>query len=390
MKKIIMIICLLVLTGCWDRRELSDLGIVAGMAIDKDPITGEYVLTSQYIRPAAESTQSPTPEEPNLVVSTTGKSLAEVMRKSNKTIDRKSFFAHNKIIIISEELARDGLIPIIDSFQRGKEVRGHVWFSIAKDIEAKELLQIKKNGISRVPANSLHGLFENAEHDAVATNMLTYYKQVLEAGEDPVVGVLTREETEIKPFEQVELSGGAVFKEDKLVGFLNESDTRGYNWIREEGPMNDRGTMSLPSLLEEGKLATILLQQASSSITAKVGSDNQITFTIDVEQKARMTGQEATEAIKTRKEITDYLNDLQVVAEKEIETEIREVIDKAQEEFQSDIFGFGDILHKQYPKVWKKEKDNWSDTFVDVAYTVNVKVNITSSGLIQGPFKPKE
>ncbi len=385
-----MIICLLVLTGCWDRRELSDLGIVAGMAIDKDPITGEYVLTSQYIRPAAESTQSPTPEEPNLVVSTTGKSLAEVMRKSNKTIDRKSFFAHNKIIIISEELARDGLIPIIDSFQRGKEVRGHVWFSIAKDIEAKELLQIKKNGISRVPANSLHGLFENAEHDAVATNMLTYYKQVLEAGEDPVVGVLTREETEIKPFEQVELSGGAVFKEDKLVGFLNESDTRGYNWIREEGPMNDRGTMSLPSLLEEGKLATILLQQASSSITAKVGSDNQITFTIDVEQKARMTGQEATEAIKTRKEITDYLNDLQVVAEKEIETEIREVIDKAQEEFQSDIFGFGDILHKQYPKVWKKEKDNWSDTFVDVAYTVNVKVNITSSGLIQGPFKPKE
>lgn len=390
MKKVIIIICLLLLTGCWDRNELSDIGIVTGMAVDKDPDTGDYILTSQYLRPASESTQSPTPEEPHLVVSTTGPSIAEVMRKANKTIDRKSFFAHNNIIIMSDEVAKDGLLPIIDSFQRGKEVRGHVWFSIAKDIEARKLLQIKKNGISRIPADSLNGLFNNAEHDAIATNLLTYYKQVLHPGEAAVVGVLTREETEIKPFEQVKLSGGAVFKEDKLVGYLSESGTRGYNWITGEGPINYRGAMSLPSLLEEGKLATILLQEVSSNVTANVKGDNQISFTIDVKQKARMTGQEATLEMKTRKEITDYLNQLQVEAEKEIEKEVREVIDKAQEEFQSDIFGFGDTLNKQYPKVWSKEKDNWSETFAEVAYTVNVKVNITSSGLIQGTVNPKE
>lgn len=390
MKKIILIICLLLLTGCWDRSELSDIGIVAGMAIDKDPDTGDYILTSQYLRPAAENMQSPSPEEPDLVVSTTGPTIAEVMRKANQTIDRKSFYAHNNIIIISEELAKDGLIPIIDSFQRRKEVRGHVWFSIAKDIEAKELLQIKKNSISRVPATSLSGLFENAEHDAIATNLLTYFKQVVHAGEDGVVAVLTLNEIEIEPFEQVELSGGAVFKEDKLVGFLNKSDARGYNWITGEGPKNDRGAMSLPSLLEDGKLATILFQQVSSTIKAKVESGNQLSFAINVEQRASMTGQEATKEMKTRKEITDYLSKLQVEAEKEIETEIREVIDKAQGEFKSDIFGFGDALNKQHPKVWKKEKDNWSETFAEVAYTVNVKVNITSSGLIQGPFKPQE
>ncbi len=385
-----MILCLLLLTGCWDRKELSEIGIVAGMAIDKNSETGEYIMTSQYLRPAAESTQTPTPEQPFLVVSTTGKTIAAVMNKANYTIDRKSFFAHNKVIIISEEVARDGLIPVIDAFQRGKEVRGHVWFSVAKDIEAKKLLQIKQEKISRVPANALSNLFENGEYDATTVDLLTYYKEVLCAGEDSVVGVLIREETDIEPYERVKLSGGAAFKKDKLVGFLDESETRGYNWITGGGASPVQGAMTLPSLLEKDKFVTVLLRALKSDIQPNVNEDGQISFTINVEQKLRMTGQESTVELQDRKEITDYLNDLQGEAEKKIEAEIKRVIDKAQKEFQSDIFAFGDILYKHYPKVWNKEKENWSETFATVPYTVNVRAEIISSGLLQGPFKPQE
>ena len=389
MKKYIVIICLLLLTGCWDRKELSDIGIIVGMAIDKDPETGEYIITSQYLRPAAESTQTPTPEQPFLVVSATGKTIAEVMRKANQTIDRESVFAHNKVIIISEELAREGLIPIIDTFQRGKQVRGHVWFSIAKDIEAKKLLQIKQEKISRVPANALSSLFQSSEYSATAVNLLTYYKEILCSGQNAVVGVLMREEIDYEPYERVKLSGAAAFKRDKLVGFLNKIETRGYNWIT-GGPTTIQGAMTLPSLLEEDKLVTVLLRDLKSEIKPTVDKSNQITFTINVEQKLSMTGQEATVKLEDRKEIFDYLNELQGEAEKKIEEEIKGVIDKAQKDFQSDIFGFGEMLNKRYPKVWNKVKENWSETFATVPYTVNVRVEIITSGLLQGPFKPKE
>ena len=36
---------------------------------------------------------------------------------------------------------------------------------------------------------------------------------------------------------------------------------------------------------------------------------------------------------------------------------------KAQVEFGSDIFGFGGVIHRAYPKLWKTLKVNWNDNF---------------------------
>ncbi|MBM7570463.1 Ger(x)C family spore germination protein [Aquibacillus albus] len=392
MKVWIIVLSLILLTGCWDRRELTEVGIVAAMAIDMDPETGEYILTSQYLRPAAESTQTPTPDRPYLMVSTTGKTISEVMRKANETIDRKSFFAHNKVIVISEEIAKEGLIPVIDAFQRGKEVRGYVWLTIAKGSSSKSIIETKANNISRIPADFVHALIENAEHNAAFTDVLNYYKKVLGAGIDPVAGVLTRivNNEEKAPPELVKLSGGAVFKEDKLVGFLNQTETRGYNWVTAEGEFGNRGALILPSLLEEDKYVTILMQELHAEIKPQIDNGDQPTFTIQVDQKARVTGQEATGEFKSRKEVTDYLKKIEKEAEKEIEKEIKMVVDKAQQDLESDIFGFGRALNKKYPKEWDKYKENWSDKFVEVEYTLNVNVDLVGSGLIQGPFKPQE
>ncbi|WP_100405796.1 Ger(x)C family spore germination protein [Bacillus solitudinis] len=388
MKICLVIVCLLLLAGCWDRQELTEIGIVAGMAIDKDPDTGEFMLTSQYLRPAAESTQTPSPDRPYLMVTTTGKTIYEVMRNANQTIERQGFFEHNKVIIISEEVARDGLLPVVDAFQRGKEVRGYVWIVIAKGAEAKKVIATKGNNISRIPANYLVRLIDNAEHTTVGINVLNYYKQTLGDGVDPVIGVLIYEEIKTEPFESVRLSGGAVFKEDKLVGFINEVETRGYNWVRGEGPVF-RGALSLPSLFEKDKFITILLKEVTSQIKSEVNGE-EISFTIKVEQEARITEQQATGELKTRKALIEYLKQVEEQTKKVIEQDIKLVIDKAQSEFKSDVFGFGQVLNRDHPTVWNKVKDDWAGTFSNVPYTVDVTVNITSTGLMKGPFQPKQ
>ncbi len=348
MRVLIVLLSLFLLTGCWDRKELAEIGIVSAISIDKDTATNEYTLTSEYLRPSAQSTLSPSPDESSLRVSVTGKTIDEILLKANKTIDRKSFYAHNKVIVISEEIAREGLIPIIDSFQRGKQVRGYVWLAITKGSDAKTIINTKGNNITPVSANFLKGLFENADYNAVGINMLTYQKKVLGAGIDPLVGVLMREENEDKvPAELVKLSGGAVFKEDKLVGFIDETEVRGYNLVTGEGPITDRGSLPLPSLLDEDKLVTLLLKELKSEIKPKVDKNGQISFTIDIQQKARLSGQESTDEFKSRKEISDYLKEIEKEGEKTIKKEIEMVIDKAQQDFQSDIFGFGRVLNKK-------------------------------------------
>ncbi|WP_227937544.1 Ger(x)C family spore germination protein [Alkalihalobacillus deserti] len=388
MKKLVIVLfCLLLVTGCWDRRELTEIGIVSALAIDKNPDTGDFEITSLFIRPSAESTQTPSPERPFLLVTTTGKTIIEAIRKSSQTTDREGFFAHNKVIIINEQIAKEGLIPVMDTFQRGKDIRGYVWLCIAKGTEAKNVLQIKSDNISRIPANYLNSLIENAEEEAAKINFLTYNKEALSEEKDPVAGVLSIEKIEKEPFERVKFSGGAVFQKDKLKGFLTERETRGYHFVTGEGPAN-QGVISLPSVLEKGKFVTIEVRNVTSQIKPEV-KGNQISFTIEVKQEGRIAEQQATGQFKDRKEQVDYFRKIEEENKKRIEEEVNLVVKKAQQEFQTDIFGFGRALNKDYPDVWNNVKDNWDERFADVPYTVNANVDITSSLLLQGPLEPK-
>jgi len=379
---------MLLLTGCWDRKELNEIGIVAAIAVDKDPETGEYLFTSQVLKPAAESTNTPSPENPYLMVSTTGKTIFEAIRKTNQIVDRQGFYAHNKVIVISEELAKEGLLPILDSFQRGKEVRGYVWICIAKDTTARKILETKTVGVSRIPANFLKSLLENTTNqlNSISSNMLEYYKEVLGGGIDPVLGVLLIEDKKERSQDKnVKLTGGAIFKKDKLIDYLNESETRGFRWVTGD---IDSGALSLPSPLQEDKYETVEILKMNAKILPEVEGD-QISFTIEVTENGLVTEQQSTGQFKESKQLVDYLNELEEANKKVIEEEINQAIEKAQS-FQADIFGFGAALNKKHPKTWNKVKDEWPEKYSEVPYTVKVKVNITSSGFMKGPFKPQQ
>ncbi len=45
----IIIMCPIILCGCWNYREIDTLAIVAGMAIDKDMVTNKYIVTTEII-----------------------------------------------------------------------------------------------------------------------------------------------------------------------------------------------------------------------------------------------------------------------------------------------------------------------------------------------------
>ena len=47
MKKILVLLIPFILCGCWNYKELNQLAIVSGMAIEKE--NDEYVLTAQII-----------------------------------------------------------------------------------------------------------------------------------------------------------------------------------------------------------------------------------------------------------------------------------------------------------------------------------------------------
>ena len=50
--------CPIILCGCWNYREIDNLAIVAGIAIDKDMVTNKYILTTEVITTQSQGVSS--------------------------------------------------------------------------------------------------------------------------------------------------------------------------------------------------------------------------------------------------------------------------------------------------------------------------------------------
>lgn len=66
-------------------------------------------------------------------------------------------------------------------------------------------------------------------------------------------------------------------------------------------------------------------------------------------------------------------------------------IKKAPDKFKSDIFGFGEVIYRSYPKEWKRLEPNWPQEFANLKVNVNVKARLhrlgTTSKSIQNEIK---
>lgn len=385
-------LCLLLLTGCKGQPELSHIGIVVAVAIDKDPETGGIILTSQVIRPASLDKKSPGKDAPVELVSTKGKTIFEAIRDTTQGFDRINFYAHTKVIVIGEELAKEDITPILDFFVRGRQLRGYTWLCIAKNAPAREIIGVK-DGIDRIQAYYLKDIIENKryQYKVTASSVIDYYRKVLQEGNNPVTGVLEIAEVPNQPVEkkegkttkEIRFSGTAVFKKDALVGYFSEKETQGLNWII--GKVQS-GVITLPSLLDQERLISLEIKNSKAKITPEI-KDGKISFAIKVNVEVVLVEEQAKVKITYPKVMLDYLEEVRKEAEKEIEGEIRLAVNKAQKELHSDVFGFGNTFNREYPEQWHEIKDEWSGIFPDVDYTIEVGVKVIGTDLKQGVFQ---
>jgi spore germination protein KC len=79
--------------------------------------------------------------------------------------------------------------------------------------------------------------------------------------------------------------------------------------------------------------------------------------------------------------------------EQEAQQKIREIttrtIRTVQNDYETDIFGFGNAIHRSNPRAWKSLKQNWNRRFTEMDVQVKVKVKIKGVGTISQSFLKK-
>ncbi|MFZ5645102.1 MAG: Ger(x)C family spore germination protein [Bacillota bacterium] len=396
-RKIILIPFILFLffvAGCWSRVELDQRAIVAGYGADKAEEKGKMKVTVQIVNvgeiKAGPAVKGGSPKAVT-VYTGTGYTFFDAIRNLSMTVGKKIFLSETKIMVIGEDLAREGIGKVTDFIDRNRETSTRQFLLIAKG-EAEDVLntelgteKIWAYGIGNtVQAMTAHGKAPDTE----IKDFLKAVQSKTTAPVAPTVQVVRKGKGEGKAKEDgaelpnnIKVSGTAVFHHYKLVGWLNEKETRGLLWVT--GRIKS-GIIVTPAPESEGKLVAIEIIRASGEVKPEI-SDGNLTITVEVREDGDLGEEQPYTVDINRPGIMKELEERQKLV---IEDEIRAAVDKAQE-LNADIFGFGEAVRRKYPKKWKQFEDKWDEIFPALTVNMMVDAKIRRTGKITDAAMPK-
>ena len=244
-KIILLFICLFLLCGCNNYRELNDLAIITGIAIDK--ADNGYEMSFLIANSPKAQTSSKEGEAKTTVYSGTGQSLTEAAKAIATESPKQLYFGHVNVVVISEDIAKDGFFKVADWLIRNTEMRKQFYLMQAKDEKAGNILKIV-SPLESFPSQSIATLIKSnrdTQSLSIDTNYTTFVSRALETGYDPVLPSISIEgkvkkgsseknlET-TEPETYLKLSDIALFQKDKFVGYIDERGGQAINIFNNE------------------------------------------------------------------------------------------------------------------------------------------------------------
>lgn len=381
---------MLFLTGCWDRMEINDLAIISMMAMDRTE-EGDIQIWLQVVIPArvgggmggtgGGGGGGGGQMHAFITLSSRGRTVLEASKKIQVELPRRLLWAHMRVILVGERLARAGVRPALDFPARHPQVRLNSYFLVVQG--SVEEIMAAQVDLEKLPAEYLREISRSRIGPVVKLNE---FAQLLAArGVDPIAGVAVL----VPPpggavagqRPALKLGGAALFREDRLVEFLDERVTRGLLWLRGEV---HRGVI------------TVTVPEAPGFVSVEWVSSN-------VRRRVWMEGgrivlyvQAKTEGDITEDTIGLDLSDprMLVMVNAQLNKAIRERIEAAlvrMRELNVDSAGFGEVVHEQLPAVWQRVEKKWlREEFREAKIVIEVDAEVRRTGLSSKPAGVQE
>lgn len=374
----------LLLSGCWERRELNEVAFVLGLGLDK--AEKGYKVTMQVVIPSSITSQgaggSGAGGVPVVTYNFTVPTIYESLRKFNLISSRSPYLGHIRVLVIGEELARDGLGETLDVLKRSREPRMDFFMLVARNTTAENVLKVL-TPLDRLPANKLFNALDKSYKVSAKTAAVTldkFIEDVLYEGENPVLtGVEVEgnpgaggEKSNIEqtiPRARLSYKGVAAFKKVKMLGWLDDNDIVGYNYVidnvsKNTGHIKDKDNGSL-----------IIIEALSTTTRRKVkiiGGEPHIYLKVE----AVCNVEEVEGSGKLDSE--DKIRQLEKESEDLITERMKRSVEKVNERFNADIFGFGQSIYRSHPRIWAKLQEQNKEGYLKmlpIHYDASVTIN---------------
>lgn len=416
-KILIILITVITLNSMQSSRELNDLTIVSAVGIEKKE--DNYLITALITTPEkSESGASSSSGEKKVMYQSEAKTIHEALRKMTVESPNKLYLAHLKLLLISEDVAKEDLKDAFDFFVRDTETSNDFIFLLAKDTAPEEILKVTVPNEENLTDNIIDSIESSAKYlgncdentlNETLDTILTGTQEVVipsvkivkktedgseskESSLNNNASALTgnyskineenKEESsekessssssneEIKA--KIQVANMAYFKDEKLAGYLSDEESVICNLIRNK--LNN-------IVLEVDEEYQFVAEVVKIDIKLKPKYENG-EYIVDLNLKSSCNITEIKENCPaiSKENIAKY----QECIVTDLKEKITSYIYKCQNEYQSDILGYEKLYKKKLNKEYKKVEDIFeSEIFKNIKTNVNIEAKIPNYGGIR-------
>lgn len=420
----------LLASGCWDRREIETLGVVTAVAFDL-PARGEGIrMTALFAIPsrlgggrgagigggmagagsgplAPFARVSAGPLGPTAwVVGVQARTLSEAQEEMARLSPRLPFWAHVRLVVIGEAMARAGVARLLDPVVRDREFRITPWVTVARDAPAHRLLELP-SPLNAISSEGIVRLLQSQSFQTASVRAVRIRDMVIdlmEPGVEPVAPALSFEKPvppdralipsqEPGPPAFPVTRGTAVFRGDRLVGWLDPTETTALILLRGESrPF----TLTAPCPEGPGEasvrfiraLVRRRLQQPGASQSkqaqdrkppAAMGARPLPEILLDISADGNLMDATCQPPLGSAQRPK-----LEQELARQLTRQLQGVVDRLHRELRADAAGFGQMIARADPSLWEHLRPLWPELLPHLQVRIQMEARVRRTGLLNG------
>lgn len=412
MRRLVSIVLLLIfiissLTACWDANEIDEWAYVYTIGVDKGV---DNVLRFTFQMPSLKQEsgggsatggsggQSGGKKE-NITISIDCPTFYSGVNMVESLVSRKLNYMHAKYLVISEDLAREGVERFINGMIRSSQIRRIMYIIIVRG-KASEFVEefspVLTSAISKAQEGFMKqkgqtGFFIDTSYQDFIKDLKISYKMAtapigalndfsnyktsgnppkkFKSEGDYYAGELSR-----SGGNKFEFLGTALFNGDKMVGELNGDESRALLMVRGE--------------FNRGSIAMVDPKDKELRITFDTKAQKKPNIKFDFQEgkpvinvKIFLEGD-----IQNLQSSTEYESvKLKPVLENAFKAYIKGIIDKTIDKCKNlnvDVFGFGEKAVMHFLTIQEWEEYNWLGKFKEAEVATEVEFTIRRTGTL--------
>ncbi|HEX3047623.1 MAG TPA: Ger(x)C family spore germination protein [Bacillota bacterium] len=361
-----LLFTLLTLSGCWDVDDINKRSVVLALGLDLTPegrirVSAQVPVIRDIYAPYISGGQA-APKPFQVVSGEADSSFGAVPEFQSKTI-RSLFYGQIQAVIISADLAKRGLKPLVDFLERHPKIPPQAWVILSRG-RAEDFLNTPLYS-KEIPSLALQIFFHSMSKSDRAyplqeTEIVKAFTTGLEDAYMPLIAVDPAKR-------EYNIDGLGVFHRDRLVGELSGAETRMFGFL------SGRTGNAYPSIhLDNENKATFREVKASTKVKA-IPKGQEIEFLFKTRARGylvELTNAKANLSLKDIREIEQK-------TERAVKAEMLKTLRHLQE-LNSDILGLGELVRATQPEVWRRI--DWEREFPRIGVKVDFKFNIERTG----------